>query len=57
MYVHHDASKTTFGVPKNEEEKEKWYNSFGNGLKKSHRVCTKHFETNEIKNNRESGEG
>jgi len=26
-------------------------------LKKSHRVCAKHFETNEIKSTCESGEG
>ena len=49
VYAPHDASKTTFSVPKNEGEKEKWGKALGMVLKKSHRACAKHFETYEIK--------
>ena len=53
----HDASKSTFCVPQNEEDKIKWEKALGMVLKKSHRVCAQHFEPSEIKNTWESGTG
>ncbi|XP_029348409.1 uncharacterized protein LOC115034954 [Acyrthosiphon pisum] len=53
----HEASKTTFGVPKNIEERNKWENALKTDLKKSYRVCASHFKDSDIKSTWESGEG
>ncbi len=53
----HEASKTTFGVPKNIEERNKWENALKTVLKKSYRVCATHFKESDIKSTWESGEG
>jgi len=53
----HDVSKTTFGVPKNIEERNKWENALKTVLKKSYRVCASHFKESDIKTTWESGEG
>jgi len=57
VHAPHEASKTTFSVPKNEGGKGKWEKALRMVLKKSHRVCAKHFETHEIKSTWESGKG
>ena len=38
----HEQSKTSFGVPKIESERNKWEESLGMTLKKSHRICLQH---------------
>ena len=45
----HEASKTTFGVPKSIEERNKWENALKTVLKKSYRVCASHFKKSDIK--------
>jgi len=44
----HSVANTTFGVPKNELEKNKWEEALGMKLKKSHRVCASHFNECDI---------
>ncbi|KAF0709270.1 THAP-type domain-containing protein [Aphis craccivora] len=51
------TSKTTFGDPKNIEERNKWENALKTVLKKSYRVCASHFKESDIKSTWESGEG
>ncbi|KAF0750168.1 52 kDa repressor of the inhibitor of the protein kinase-like [Aphis craccivora] len=44
----HKASKSLFGVPNNLEIKILCKEALGVQLKKSHRVCAKHFYDNDI---------
>jgi len=53
----HDVSKTTFGVPINIEERNKWENALKTVIKKSYRVCASHFKESDIKTTWESGVG
>jgi hypothetical protein len=53
----HEASKTTLGVHKNIEEKNKWENALKTVFKKSYRACASHFKKSDIKSTWESGEG
>lgn len=51
----HTIAKTTFGVPKNMEDKCKWEEALGITLKKSHRVCASHFNSSDIISSWNSG--
>lgn len=52
----HEASKSLFGVPKNAEIKILWEEALGMQLKKSHRVCAKHFYKSDIVSTWDSGQ-
>ncbi|KAF0748590.1 52 kDa repressor of the inhibitor of the protein kinase-like [Aphis craccivora] len=58
-YVHEprEASKSLFGVPNNLEIKILWEEALRMQLKKSHRVCVKHFYDSDIISTRNSGQG
>jgi len=53
----HEASKSLFGVPKNAEIKILREEALGMQLKKSHRVCAKHFYESDIVSTWDSGQG
>lgn len=53
----HEAAKSLFGVPNNLEIKILWEEALGMQLKKSHRVCAKHFYNSDIISTWDSGQG
>lgn len=50
-------SKTSFGVPKIESERNKWEERLGMALRKTHRVCLQHFKETDVISKWESGKG
>jgi len=53
----HEQSKTSFGVPKIESERNKWEERLGMKLIKTHCVCLQHFKETDVISKWESGKG